>query len=62
MSAAGILAFLEAAIILGAVTLWYNAVLIFAATFTGLMTLEGLLTYFTRLVFSDRGASRSTPA
>ena len=49
---AGMLAFLEAAVILGSVTLWYDGVLIFAATFAGLMVIEGALTYLTQRVLS----------
>ena len=52
VGAAGVLAFLEAAIILGAVTLWYNAVLVFGATFAGLMVIESVLTYLTRRLLS----------
>jgi hypothetical protein len=37
---AGALAFLEAAIILGSVALWYSAVLIFSVVFEGLLVLE----------------------
>ena len=45
LGAAGFLAFLEAAIILGSVALWYDAVLIFATVFAGLMVVELLLAW-----------------
>jgi hypothetical protein len=43
LSMSGVGAFLEAAIILGSVTLWYNAVLVFVTTFVGLLVVEGIL-------------------
>jgi hypothetical protein len=45
LSAAGVGAFLEASIILGGVTLWYSAVLIFVTTFVGLLVAEGILAW-----------------
>jgi len=59
VGAAGVLAYLEAAIILGAVTLWYNAVLIFATTLAGLIVLEGVFVYATsRLLKTEDVPSR----
>ena len=45
LSASGVGAFLEAAIILGSVTLWNNAVLIFVTMFVGLLVVEGILAW-----------------
>jgi hypothetical protein len=63
LSASGVGAFLEAAIILGSVTLWYNAVLIFVTTFVGLLVVDGILAWVaTRIGLTVPGPSASALA